>query len=79
MADAPVVHIGENSPEHVAFELLRVMASTEDKQLGNWRSNGARPDRKWVLDTYSECLEAVKGNRKQPSKWPSQMAPGDVR
>jgi hypothetical protein len=23
------------------------------------------PDRKWILDAYSECVEAVKGTRKR--------------
>jgi hypothetical protein len=54
MADAPVVHIGENSPEQVAYKLYR------DIRLEEKKSNA---DRKYVLDTYAECLEAVRGHR----------------
>jgi hypothetical protein len=54
MADT-VVHIGENSPEHVAYELFRHIALVEGKPLV---SGG--PDRKWILDTYAECLLAVR-------------------
>jgi hypothetical protein len=48
------VHIGENSPEQVAFKLLEQIAAHE-----NWHM----PDRKKILDTYAECLRAVRGNR----------------
>lgn len=58
MADAPVVHIGENSPEHVAFQLLNTIASIEGIKLYGGDSKSA--DRKWVLDTYAECLNAVR-------------------
>jgi hypothetical protein len=59
MADAPVVHIGENSPEHVAYTLLHEVARAESMALrGVDRAN--KPDRKWILDTYAECLQAVK-------------------
>lgn len=63
MADAPVVHIGENSPEEVALKLFKFVADVEKKTLyvpHNAPSSGATvADRKWILDTYSECLYAV--------------------
>ena len=66
MADAaPVVHIGENSPEYVAYQLMDAIAKCEGLVL--YRASGTGPSqgatRKWVLDTYSECLEAVRGLR----------------
>lgn len=63
MADAPVVHIGENSPEEVAFKLLRVVARLEDKNLSPFQGGKSEPDRAWVLNTYAECLNATKGYR----------------
>jgi hypothetical protein len=59
MVDAPVVHIGENSPELIAFKLLMIIAGNEKKSING--SVGAPPnaDRKWLLDTYAECLLAV--------------------
>ena len=65
MADAPIVHIGENSPEHVAYQLLLHIAWIEQKAI---QANGSfaspeRATRKWILDTYDECLLAVKGQR----------------
>jgi hypothetical protein len=57
MADAPIVHIGENSPEHVALEMTRtILFQLEGKKREN-------TDRKEFLDTYAECLDAVRGNR----------------
>ncbi len=65
MADqAPVVHMGENSPEYVAYRLLQNVAAVERKVFHS--SPGERneiADRKWILDTYAECLYATKGGR----------------
>ena len=55
MADQPVVHIGENSPEQVAYRLLRDIMMSEQKSLKD-------VDRNYLLDTYSECWRAVRGN-----------------
>jgi hypothetical protein len=65
MADATEVHIGENSPEQVAFKLLHEIALAEDKQMFGDRqttdhTHKQKPDRKWILSTYAECLKAVK-------------------
>jgi hypothetical protein len=54
MADAPVVHIGENSPEYVAFRLMSMIRGLEDHKP---------PTRAAVLDLYAECREAVAGSR----------------
>jgi hypothetical protein len=61
MADAPVVHIGENSPEQVAFKLMEIIANHEDKVLrGSTSGPTKKADRKWILDTYAECLATVR-------------------
>jgi hypothetical protein len=60
MAD-PVVHIGENSPEHVAYKLMERIAEVEDGKLH--RGSGGRhkvADKKWILDTYAECIRTVR-------------------
>jgi hypothetical protein len=55
------VHIGDNSPEEIAFKLMHQIARLEGRAMA---MDGKTPaDRKWVLDTYSECLAAVRGNR----------------
>lgn len=58
MADKDtVVHIGENSPEQVALKLTeRVLFSVEDRKYDQLT-------RKEYLDTYAECLVAVRGAR----------------
>lgn len=64
MAEKPVVHIGENSPEHVAYRLLQDIASVERKKLYYTRDEqDLVADRKWILDTYAECLNATRGFR----------------
>jgi hypothetical protein len=54
MADATVVHIGENSPEEVAYKLLRVKLGKDDRHVSQLTL-------KEMLDIYAECLNAVKG------------------
>ena len=57
MADEAVVHIGENSPEQVAYKLTRnILFNIEQKR---WTTT----DRITFLDTYAECLQAVMGRR----------------
>lgn len=69
MADAtPVVHIGENSPEQVALKLLREVMIVEGRVASPTAVNGKTPaDRKYLLDTYAECLRAAKGYRTEPA------------
>ena len=59
MADAPVVHIGENSPEHVAYRLFCRVGVAEQKTSSSGFLKGDA-DRKWFLDTYAECLATVR-------------------
>lgn len=67
MADAPVVNIGENSPEQIAHKLMHEIARIEGKVLHQSPGSGqAAAPRKWVLDTYAECLDAVRGERSYP-------------
>jgi hypothetical protein len=59
MLDAPV-YLGENSPESIAFKLLEIVAANERKSITGSIGSPPTADRKWLLDTYSECLIAVK-------------------
>ena len=60
MAETAVIpsHSGANSPEYVAFLLLRTIADIESKELRKGYPNTA--ERNWILDTYAECLDVVK-------------------
>lgn len=60
MSDSTVVHMGENSPEQVAFKLLQIVALNERQQLQGSATATNYPDRKWLLDTYAECLRTVR-------------------
>lgn len=66
MADSTTVHIGENSPEEVALKLFYEVAAAEKKDTWKGYGHTEKPDRKWILDTYFECLQAVKGYRPKP-------------
>ena len=57
MADNTAVHIGENSPEHVAYKLMRDIAHAEKVVLAG---AGINSNREWILRTYMQCLMAVK-------------------
>ncbi|ACT58030.1 hypothetical protein [Hirschia baltica] len=63
MTEETVVHIGENSPEQVAFKLLEKIMRSENKGVGFNDSGPNRADRIYILDTYAECLIAVRGYR----------------
>ena len=57
MADETVVHIGENSPEQIAYKLFQNIATVEDVNLyGTERSPASR---EWILRTYSQCIRVV--------------------
>lgn len=57
MSDKTVVHIGENSPEQVAFKLLQIMANIEGLTLYPSENCASK---EWVLKNYSACLRAVQ-------------------
>ena len=66
MAEQTVVHMGENSPEQVAYRLMQDVARVENKLL---HANVVAPDqtsadRQWILGTYVECVRAVRGTWK---------------
>jgi hypothetical protein len=55
MADPIDVHSGATA-EEIAFKLLYSVSWSENIDLEGW----AKTNRKWILDTYAECLMAVK-------------------
>ena len=58
-----------DSPEIVALALLERIARSEGRHFDvNPEDGGTTADRKWVLDTYFECLTAVKGHRATPDQ-----------
>ncbi len=61
MPDTTVVHIGENSPQEVAYKLMDKIMTAEQKTLssGDLHPGWSHADRKWILDTYAECLLTV--------------------
>lgn len=68
MADNAVVHIGENSPEQVAYKLLQDVMIAEARTIAPQGVNGKQAvDRKWLLDAYAECLHATTGCRSTSS------------
>lgn len=62
MTDTSIMHLGENSPEYVAFRLMEKIAASEGRIFTD-RPNGTHQsaDRAWILSTYQECLSAVLG------------------
>lgn len=63
MADVREIVTGD-SPEAVAYALLFGIGKAEGKATNQ---GTLVADRKWMLDTYAECLSAVKGHRKSPN------------
>lgn len=56
-------HSAANSPEQVAHRLLHHVADVEGKKLYQSSETETVADRKYILDTFAECLDAVRGNR----------------
>lgn len=57
MADQTTVHMGENSPEQVAYKLMNAIANAEKVHLTGVNINS---NREWILKTYMQCLMAVR-------------------
>ena len=57
MANESVVHVSENSPEHVAYKLMSLIARSDGYTLSGM---GEAPPREWLLKTFSACLLVVK-------------------
>lgn len=55
MADEAVVHVGENSPEQVAFKLMDFVRKGDESKDA-------------ILDLYCECLLAVRSPGTRLSK-----------
>lgn len=60
MSDKAIVHVGENSPEQVAYKLMRDIAGTEGVGL---HSQDPNSNREWIIRTYCQCLAAVQHPR----------------
>lgn len=60
MPSSKAVNLEGDSPEVVAFALLRYLAQLEQAQASQ---TGVVFDREWLLDAYADCLGAVKGHR----------------
>jgi len=58
-AGVPVISCGDGSPEGIAYKLFLHIITMERISLapgyGQWQH-----DRRWVLATYVQCLQAVK-------------------
>jgi hypothetical protein len=46
-------------PKAIALRLFEIIAASEGKILSHSTMASANADRKWVLDTYAECLRTV--------------------
>lgn len=62
MADEAVVHIGENSPEQVAYKMMQLIASVENRS--EYGSGDNPVNREWILRTYAQCRSTVRGTAK---------------
>lgn len=52
-----------DSPEVVALALLERIARSEGRHFEATPQEGSTADRQWILDTYFDCLSAVRGRR----------------
>lgn len=58
MADATHLSIGENTPDYIAYRLMRDIAQAEGR---SFVPNATNPvDRVWILQTFAQCAAVVK-------------------
>lgn len=57
----PDIEIEGDSPPAIALVLLHMVARAEGKVDDKGMIAGC--DRRWILDTYAECLDAALGER----------------
>ena len=57
MADT-VVHIGEDSPEHVAYKLMHEVMRADKRQFNDTNP----PGRAYLLKAYYDCWLVVRGS-----------------
>lgn len=51
------------TPEQIAYNLLRDIAHAEKREYrGGSTYTDVRITKSWILSTYRECLNAVRGN-----------------
>lgn len=58
MTSTSALHISENSPEQVAYKLMRDIGQAEGFFLVH---SSPKPSREWLIKTYCACLHAVRG------------------
>lgn len=58
MPENSVFHIAENSPEYVAYTLMRLIGDVEGR--ANYQSGDNPMDREWILTTYAQCLRTIQ-------------------
>lgn len=63
MTEKPVSRAVENTAEHVALQLMERIADVEGVSLSR-SGKDKLASRKWILDTYAECLDATRANRR---------------
>ena len=78
MQNGTLIH-AENSPEAIAYKLFLHILEAKDFRSGGSGDNQPKPERRWILDTYAECLLAVKrpsDRRKAAEEWADQARLG---
>ncbi|MGH6620525.1 MAG: hypothetical protein ACREF6_13355 [Alphaproteobacteria bacterium] len=65
MQEPPVFHFGEGSPEMIAYKLMLDIMKVENRTISSSAAAGPHTpaDRHYLLNTYHECLLAVRGKR----------------
>lgn len=59
MSENTVVHIGENSPEQIAYKLMHDIARAEKINLVGSNVNS---NREWIIKTFIMCRQAAGGH-----------------
>jgi hypothetical protein len=61
MKESQIIHMPQDSSqETVALTLLQLIVCAEGKRFDAFCGAGALVDKKWILDTYAECLLAAR-------------------
>ena len=76
MSESSQILAGEGTPEAIAYRLMLDVMRVENRTMASGAMAGAHTpaDRHYLLNTYHECLMAVRGKRIVASNTGSRSA-----
>jgi hypothetical protein len=56
-----IIHVHESTPEQIAYKLFEHILELEDVYVTRPSARSIPAHRQYILDTYAQCIRAVRG------------------